>query len=57
MTLQESILLVREKFLEEQKGITESPTGETYKMACEKYPSMMTVAHYIWARELTKELP
>jgi hypothetical protein len=57
MTLQEALLLVREKYLEEQKGITDSPTAEKYKQACEKFPSMMTAAHHLWARELMKGLP
>jgi len=54
MTTQEALLLVREKYLEEQKGVTDSPKAKEYKQACEKFPATMTTAHYLWARELAK---
>jgi hypothetical protein len=49
--------LVRAKYLEEQKGVIDSPTADEYKQACEKFPSTMTVAHHLWAKELMKGLP
>ena len=57
MTLQEALLLVRAKYLEEQKGVIASPTTDKYKEACEKFPSTMTTAHHLWARELIKTMP
>ena len=45
------------KSLEEQKGVTKSPKAEEDKQACEKFPATMTVAHYLWARELAKGMP
>jgi hypothetical protein len=56
MTLQEALLLVREKYSEEQKGVIDSLTADKYKQACEKFPSTMTAAHHLWARELMKGL-
>jgi hypothetical protein len=57
MNGREALLLVREKYLEEEKGITTGKKADEYKRASERYPAMMTIAHYIWARELTKDLP
>ena len=57
MNQREALMLVREKYLEEQEGVTSSPKGDAYRRACKEYPAMMKVAHYLWARELTKNLP
>jgi hypothetical protein len=57
MTLQEALLLVRAKYLEEQNSVVDSPTADEYKQACEKFSATMTVAHHLWARELMKGLP
>lgn len=54
MTLQEALLLVRDKYLEEQNGVAESSTADRYKQACEKFPATMTVAHHYWAKEVIK---
>lgn len=56
MNQQEALLLVRKKFLEEQKGITTGPTADEYKQACEEFPVVMATAHHLWARELAKGL-
>ena len=56
MNAQEALMLVREKYLEEQKGITTGGTTEKYKRACQDYPALMTTAHYLWARELSKNM-
>jgi hypothetical protein len=46
------LLLVRDKYLEEQEGITTSTTADRYNEACRKFPATMRTVHYIWAREL-----
>ena len=57
MNPSQALMLVREKYLEEQKDITTSTTADKYNRACEKYPAIMKTAHYLWARELSKNLP
>lgn len=57
MNLGQAMLLVREKYLEEEKGVTTGKKAEQYKRANEEYPAMMTAAHHLWARELMKTLP
>ena len=57
MNLNQALILVREKYLEEQKGVTTGQKAEEYRHATEEYPATMTVAHHLWARELTKGLP
>jgi len=57
MNLQEALLLVREKFLEEKNGQTNGPKAGEYRTACEDYPAMMTTAHHLWAREMSKNPP
>ena len=57
MNPQEALLLVRKKFLEEQKDVTSGPTADQYKQACQEFPAVMTTAHYLWAREFAKGLP
>ena len=55
MNSREAILLVKDKYLEEQKGITTGELANKYKNACNQYPALMTTAHYIWAQELSKK--
>jgi hypothetical protein len=50
------ILLVRDKYLQEQEGITTGTTTDLYNEACRKFPATMKTAHYIWARELYSTL-
>lgn len=57
MNIQEALMLVREKYLEEEKGITTGEKADQYKRACGDYPAIMTTAHHLWARELAKNLP
>ena len=57
MNLQDALLLVREKYLEEQRQVTTGPTSERYLKACKDFPATMNVAHELWARELSKDLP
>ena len=57
MNLQDALLLVREKYLEEQRQVTTGPTSERYLKACKDFPATMNVAHELWARELSKGLP
>lgn len=54
---QEALLLVRKKFLEEQRDVTSGPTADQYKQACQEFPAVMTTAHHLWAREFAKGLP
>jgi hypothetical protein len=57
MNAQQALMLVRDKYLEEQRGVTTGPKVEEYKQACKEYPAMMTTAHYLWALELAKSTP
>ena len=57
MKAREALALVREKYREEEKGITIGELADKYKDACNQYPALMTTAHHIWARELFKHLP
>ncbi len=57
MNANQALMLVREKYLEEQKDITNGTKADKYNEACKKYPAMMKTAHYLWARELSKNLP
>jgi hypothetical protein len=57
MNIREALMLVREKYLEEQKGIKTGSTADQYRLACEEYPAMMTTAHHLWAIELAEKMP
>ncbi len=57
MNLKQALMLVREKYLEEQKGVATGAKADQYERACEEYPAMMTTAHYLWATECAKDLP
>lgn len=57
MTIQEALLLVRQKCTEEQMGATAGSVEEKYRQACKEYPATMNVAHHLFARELAKTLP
>ena len=57
MNTNQALLLVREKYLQEQKNVTTSATADKYNEACRKYPALMRTAHYLWAKELSKTLP
>jgi hypothetical protein len=57
MNARQALMLVRDKYLDEQKGITTGPKVDQYRQACEKYPAWMTTAHYLWAFEIAKSVP
>ncbi len=57
MNANQALMLVREKYIEEQKDITTGTTADKYDEACKKYPALMKTAHYLWARELSKNVP
>ena len=57
MDARQALLLVREKWLEEQQGTIEGVTADRYHEACARFPALMTIAHHLWARELWKDLP
>ena len=57
MTLQEALLLVRQKYQEETENIISGNVADAYEATCEKYPAVMNAAHSLWARELMKGLP
>jgi len=57
MGLHDALTLVRTKYLEEQKGVTSSPTADRYRQAIQDFPATLAVAHQLWARELAKGLP
>ena len=54
MDAQQALVLVRKKFLEETKGVSESDLATKYRDACEKFPVLMNTAHYIWAHGFAK---
>ena len=55
MKAQQALRLVREKYLQELEDVTTGPTTDQYNDACKKYPALMKTAHYVWARELSKD--
>jgi len=55
MNAQQALLLVRDKYLEEQQGISNGPKAEQYRQACKEYPAMMTTAHYLWHSSLLRD--
>lgn len=57
MDARQALLLVREKWLEEQQGTLDGAIADRYHEACTRFPALMTVAHHLWARELWKDLP
>lgn len=57
MDLREALLLVRAKYLEEQKGRTSGAKADEYKSAQKEFPATMAVAHHVWAQELAKQQP
>ena len=57
MLLNEAMMLIREKYREEQGGMTSGMRATEYTKACEHYPATMTTAHYLWATELAKNMP
>ena len=56
MDIRKALELVIEKYNDEQKGITTGKNAEQYKEFCKEYPLMMSIAHHIWTREITKNL-
>ena len=57
MTILEALKLVREKYLEEMKDIKDGETADKYTQACKEYPAMMTIVHFVWAKELSRDWP
>ena len=51
MNIQEALMIIKNKYLEEQKDVTESDTSSNYRDACDKYPATMQIAHTIFALE------
>ncbi len=54
MNIQEALILVRNKYLEEQKGVIDSNTTENYNKACKDYPATLKIAHIVFALEFSK---
>jgi len=54
MDAQQAVVLVRKKFLEEAKGLSESDLVTRYHDACQKFPVLMNTAHYVWAQGFAK---
>lgn len=55
MDAQQALVLVRNKFAEETKGVSESELAAKYRDACQKWPVLMNTAHYIWAQGFAKK--
>jgi hypothetical protein len=54
MKIHQALILVREKFMDEQEGIITGPNVEEYKQACKDFPAIMTTAHILWAQEFSE---
>lgn len=54
MTLQQAALLVREAFMEEQRGTGAGPKAEEYRRAVAMYPVTMATALHVWGQEAAK---
>lgn len=54
MNLHDAILLVREAYLEEQKGVVNGSKGQQYRRALQDYPVTMATALHMWAAEVMK---
>jgi len=57
MDIRKALKLVIEKYQDEQKGITTGKKADQYNKICKEYPATMNIAHHIWTREITKDLP
>lgn len=57
MDLNQALLLVRQKYLEEMQGLTTGQVANQYLQACQNYPVVIAVATELWTRELEKGLP
>jgi hypothetical protein len=54
MTIHQALALVRDKYLDEGRGVTSGLTADRYRRACQDYPAMMISAHYHWASEVSR---
>lgn len=52
MQLRDALLLVRETYLEEQKGIVNGARGQQYRRAIQDYPATMATALEMWVAEV-----
>lgn len=57
MNLRDAIGIVKMKIKAEQSEDFDEKIEKTYRRACEMFPAQMTVAHSVYANELTKSLP
>jgi hypothetical protein len=57
MKISEALLLVKDKYFDEEKGTTTGEIADKYRDACSQYPVLMATAQHIWAKELSKDLP
>ena len=57
MKISEALLLVKDKYFDEEKGTTTGEVADKYKDAINQYPVLMATAQHIWAMELSKDLP
>ncbi len=56
MDIGDALRLVKDKYVEEEKGVTTGKLANKYKDACNQYPVLMATAQHIWAKELSKDL-
>jgi hypothetical protein len=54
MKLNEAMILVRDKYLEEQKGPGGSSFLNKYNAAWKQFPATMRIAHHLFAVEMAK---
>jgi hypothetical protein len=55
MDAQQALVLVRKKYLEETKGVSEGELANKYREACQKFPVLMSTALYIWSQGFAKK--
>ena len=56
MNTQEALVLVRDKYLEEQRGVVTGEIAKRYNQATQQYPATMMIAHQLFALEMAKTM-
>ena len=56
MNVNQALILVRQKYLEESQNRVSEETTAQYQQATENFPVVMNLAHELWAKEFMKGL-
>ena len=57
MNLRDAIAIVKMKIQSEQNEDPDEKVEKNYRRACDLFPAQMTVAHIVYAHQLSKTLP